>query len=1233
MPKVKTVTKKLKKTDAYEFNPADTGVNYKIYAYATGNQITDASGNDYLYGGNGNDTLIAGKGNDVLSGGKGVNTLTITGADSGNDVIALGKGTDHLTFDTSVNFDYSKSGNNLVIDHDGGKVTVSNYFKAAEGAASLKTLNGANLNALINAEGLTLNDVGVKNKKIAGTYLNDVIEAQGAVNNAITTGKGNDIITAGHGADTITINAEGTKTINITKGDGNDTIAFSGNGLSAKTILSFDEGLAVDDAGYSFSKAGNNLLIHRTFDEGDPENTITETTTIKDYFKNKPDITIKRYGDEGTKLSEFINNVSVAGNVKKANTLAGSDYNDVITGGNKADKITTGNGDDTITAGLGKDTITINGTGSKTINIGRNDGNDTILFNLNDVNEKVNVNIVLDNVYGEAPETSYTIAKNQQDLIITNKYDAVDGHKALTQTITVKNYFGNVDKINLSVDEDDVYATLLENKGDVTVKGNTITGTPFDDEIEGTDKADVIYGNAGNDTVIATKGNDKIYGGDGNDRYIYNGFTDYTYGETASLGHDVIYNSGGKDTISVMGIDENYAMANYFEPTPIFMNNRVYPEYQENAFYDTSYWVKSGNDLILSSGYDWKAADTNTITLKDYFKYGKDGFGVKYLDNGLEKDTEGYEMINILDNAALRFDPNIGTGGLSDLKANNFTGTFMNDVIMGSSKPDTLRGGDGNDIIYGRYANGVKKDNLYGDAGNDVIFSSDAYAYGGTGNDTYVSSFLDGSDILYDEAGYDKLSLMQAKYLTYFDVTQKGGNVVSTGDIYIKDISESASPIREILKSYKTLKVDEFNNPVIEIDQYGYDRPVYEDTLEEVDSVIARYAGRPYFLISEEDYNSGKKLSEMNKEYLDGYAVQNYVPQAGKVLVQADYDCWVKDYDYTYHGFDVTPLTNYENSKKTVYDVTEIDDGDNDKTKVTSRQVDVYGIRTILQNNDLGIVIKNGTNLKNAIETITIDRGYRAEDNMGINYKEDNWAIGDYSQEKINTVAKDVATWLYNNNFSSVKEAISRGTNAQLTQMFDLFAGTYEWTEDVKYRKGSYAEAESMYGGKITGTAIIEDNDILGPVSDSTYELSFTNKDRASMLSDYSGDDTILLDYNENGYSLLFDVEVDKNGKLLNYSRDFYIKIAGEESNNTGVVICNGRETRHAIETIKVKTELGDDTNTIFTYNQDTINQVRQNVAGWLTDNGYTSVQDVLHTDNNDLIAQMVAQFSPINAV
>ncbi|MCR5265624.1 MAG: hypothetical protein K6E29_03410, partial [Cyanobacteria bacterium RUI128] len=226
MAKVRTITKKLKNTDDYEFVPeTPANTNYKIYASANGNKIYDAGGNDSLYGGNGDDTLIATEGNDTLSGGKGGNTLTISGAESGNDTILLGKGTDHLTFDQSDSFAYSKSGNDLIISHkvgdnNNGQVTVKNYFKYAEDAASLKDLayggnEARDLNALINEAGLTLTNVTSKNKKIAGTYLSDVIEAQGKTNNTITTGKGDDTITAGLGKDTIKINDTGIKTIKI----------------------------------------------------------------------------------------------------------------------------------------------------------------------------------------------------------------------------------------------------------------------------------------------------------------------------------------------------------------------------------------------------------------------------------------------------------------------------------------------------------------------------------------------------------------------------------------------------------------------------------------------------------------------------------------------------------------------------------------------------------------------------------------------------------------------------------------------------------------------------------------------------------------------------------------------------------------------------------------------------------------------------------------------------------
>ena len=399
MAKVKTITKKLKKTGLFEAPEKGINYSYKVYAYKKGNEIHDASGNDYLYGGDGNDVLYAGAGNDTFSGGKGVNSLIISGAETGKDTIILGKGTDNLSFDTSTHFAYSKTGNNLLINHDGGRVTVKDYFKYSKGKASLKTLNGGDLNALINTEGLTLNNVTSKDKTIKGTFLNDVIAAQGKTKNTITTGNGNDTINAGLAADTITIDGTGTKIIQIKKGDGNDTIDFKSSGLKAKVVLAFDyDQDSPDFAGYGFKKSGNNLLIERSW-FNDDETVTTETTTIKDYFKNNPDIVLKRdNSDEELVLSEFVNNVIINGTYTKENTLTGTKYDDFINGGKKVDKIKTGDGNDMIYGLGGNDKITVNGIGDKNIHISRNDGNDTILFDLDKVNvdEKINVKIMLD---------------------------------------------------------------------------------------------------------------------------------------------------------------------------------------------------------------------------------------------------------------------------------------------------------------------------------------------------------------------------------------------------------------------------------------------------------------------------------------------------------------------------------------------------------------------------------------------------------------------------------------------------------------------------------------------------------------------------------------------------------------------------------------------------------------------------------------------------------------------
>jgi len=82
-----------------------------------------------------------------------------------------------------------------------------------------------------------------------------------------------------------------------------------------------------------------------------------------------------------------------------------------------------------------------------------------------------------------------------------------------------------------------------------------------------------------------------------------------------------------------------------------------------------------------------------------------------------------------------------------------FTGTALNDYIVGGSGDDILSGGDGNDTIDGLAGN----DQLFGEAGNDSLFGGQGNDIldGGSGNDTLDGS--DGNDILSGGIGNDLL--------------------------------------------------------------------------------------------------------------------------------------------------------------------------------------------------------------------------------------------------------------------------------------------------------------------------------------------------------------------------------------------------------------------------------------------------------------------------------------------
>ena len=125
------------------------------------------------------------------------------------------------------------------------------------------------------------------------------------------------------------------------------------------------------------------------------------------------------------------------------------------------------------------------------------------------------------------------------------------------------------------------------------------------------------------------------------------------------------------------------------------------------------------------------------------------GPGADMLDGGAGSDTATYEnsavavLVRLHDPSAVR---------LGDAQGDTLTGiehligSRYNDTLAGDGKDNIMKGGDGDDVLYGGPAGG--DDMMYGDDGDDRIF-------GGRGNDTLTGG--EGNDTLKGGPGEDTL--------------------------------------------------------------------------------------------------------------------------------------------------------------------------------------------------------------------------------------------------------------------------------------------------------------------------------------------------------------------------------------------------------------------------------------------------------------------------------------------
>ena len=503
-------------------------------------------------------------------------------------------------------------------------------------------------------------------------------------------------------------------------------------------------------------------------------------------------------------------------------------------------------------------------------------------------------------------------------------------------------------------------------------------------------------------------------------------------------------------------------------------------------------YIKKGNDLIIGGFESYDAYDKNypmnRITLKDYFKSEKGEFGVKYIDNGV--GNEDYASINLADDMMIEHSWRTNSA-LSDHKSNKYTGTDYNDYIEGSYKQDTLKGGDGNDIINGY--NCVKgKDNLYGGAGNDIMCGNDAYMYGGTGNDTYMSASQDtyqGVDtVISDESGYDTVAMPIGQYMIYFDVTQKDGVVTSTGDMYIKDVTAERIPMEhdlgnvtatritdqnEIVKIFKsdsgTVIKDGTTSGIIEHYDMGayesgqkmrYSASYNQDKIDEIATSVAQ-------TLNEMGYSS---VSEAIKKCTDNDKLYALVSKFDNTLDWENvlYAYWITGGIYNNHPAWIEEHTTEEfraNYHGTMY----ADDGlvansryvyDINKDLRYSIINDYGGVDELILDNDeaeysflFDVEVDEKGNLLNYSRDFYVKFAGEEANETGIvihdgrqerHAVEEIWCGGDclfeYNQGIIDTVRNEVASWLFDNGYGSVQDVLHSNDETDIASMMQVFA-------------------------------------------------------------------------------------------------------------------------------------------------------------------------------------------------
>ncbi|CAK0764898.1 serralysin [Gammaproteobacteria bacterium] len=385
-----------------------------------------------------------------------------------------------------------------------------------------------------------------------------------------------------------------------------------------------------------------------------------------------------------------------------------------------------------------------------------------------------------DSIIAGATARTYILSQADVGHTVTVQASYTDGGDT-TETVT--------SAATLSVYDANIVFMYRDNTG--TSSGNILSGGFGTDHIYGLGGNDELTGGAGNDNIFGGEGNDTINGGNdsdildgdqGNDRLDGGSGADTINGGT---GRDTIFGGDGNDSLN--GSSDADSMDGGNGADTYYMDNAadiVRDTGTDNAI-DTVYITASlasgytlgtgidnatlnsqANNAALTgnTGNNILTGNTSDNTLRggdgaDTLN-GGGGYDALYDGNGNDSingengndqivagagnDTysggAGTDTITYI-NATLSLNINLATGQATGMGTDtltlieNVTGGVNNDLLTGTTGPNTLDGYAGNDTLIG----GDGSDTLVGGNGNDTLIggADQDILVGGNGNDTF----------------------------------------------------------------------------------------------------------------------------------------------------------------------------------------------------------------------------------------------------------------------------------------------------------------------------------------------------------------------------------------------------------------------------------------------------------------------------------------------------------------